>query len=114
MTQWNNMHRPCGLHIGGNGEQLCYIGSLPPTMPVNKNFPNLGGRISIYNLKGERLARLGDIRIGEGLNQFVAPHGIAADSRGDLYIGEVSWTIMGSTMDPPKQIRSFRKLVKSR
>ena len=23
---------------------------------------------------------------------FIAPHGITADSRGDLYVGEVTWT----------------------
>jgi hypothetical protein len=112
VTQWNNMHRPCGLHIGGNGEQLCYVGSLPPSLPVNKNIPNLGPHISVYNLKGDRLARLGDKRMGEGPNQFWAPHGIAMDSRKDLYIGEVSWTIAGREMDPPRELRSLRKLVK--
>jgi DNA-binding beta-propeller fold protein YncE len=112
VTQWNNMHRPCGLHIGGRGEQLCYVGELPPALPVNKDYPNLGPRISIYNLKGERLARLGDIQAGGHPDQFWAPHGISVDSRGDLYIGEVSWTSHGRNMDPPRELRSFRKLVK--
>lgn len=112
VTQWNNMHRPCGLHIQGNEEQLCYIGELAPQLPINKNFPNLGPRVSIYNLKGERLARLGDIQPGEEPNQFWAPHGIAMDSRGDLYIGETSWTFAGCNMDPPRELRSLRKLIK--
>ncbi|MEE9610909.1 MAG: peptidyl-alpha-hydroxyglycine alpha-amidating lyase family protein [Desulfatiglandales bacterium] len=112
VTQWNNMHRPCGLHIEGNGEQLCYVGEISPSMPVNQNYPNLGSRISIYNLKGERLARLGDIVPGEKPNQFWAPHGITMDSRKNLYIGEVSWTFAGKNMDPPRELRSFRKLVK--
>jgi len=111
-TQWNNMHRPCGMHIGGNGEQLCYVGELPPEYAFNENWPNVGRRISIYNLAGERLARLGDILSGEEPHQFWAPHGIAVDSRGDLYIGEVSWTFKGRKMDPPRKLRSFRKLVK--
>jgi hypothetical protein len=112
MTQWNNLHRPCGLYIGGNGEQVCYVGELGPSLPINKDYPNLGPRISIYNLEGKRLARVGDIRGGERPNQFWAPHGIAMDSRGDLYIGEVSWTFAGRHMDPPREVRSFRKLVK--
>jgi len=78
MTQWNNLHRPCGLHLLFDTEPLCFIGELPPQLNVNKNFPNIGARISICNLKGERLARLGDIRPGEGDTQFLAPHCIAA------------------------------------
>ena len=113
ITQWNNLHRPCGLQITGNGEQLCYIGQLGPGLPVNKPYPNLGARISIHNLKGELLAWLGDVRPGEEPGQFIAPHSIAVDSRGDLYIGEVSWAEMGRYLDPPREVRSFRKLVKS-
>lgn len=112
MAQWNNMHRPCGLHIGGIGDQLCYIGELAPQLSVNQNYPNLGPRVSICNLRGERLARLGDVRQGEAPNQFWAPHGIAIDSKGDLYIGEVSWSAAGCNMDPPRELTSLRKLVR--
>ncbi len=111
-TQWNNMHRPCGLYIDSNRDGLCYIGEIGPGLPINKDYPNLGLCISIYNLEGERLARLGDIRTGEKPNQFWAPHGVAMDSRGDLYISEVSWSVAGSHMDPPRELLSFRKLVR--
>jgi DNA-binding beta-propeller fold protein YncE len=113
ITQWNNMHRPCGLYIDGGAEQLCYVGEIAPQLSVNENFPNLGPRISIYNLNGERLGRLGDIRPGEAPDQFWAPHGIAMDSQGSLYIAEVSWSAYGSKMDPPRELNSFRKLVKT-
>jgi len=112
LTQWNNLHRPCGLHIAANGEQLCYIGELAPGMTINEKYPNLGPRVSIYNLKGERLARLGDVRPGDEAHQFWAPHGIAADSHGNLYVGEVSYAFAGSKLDPPRELRSFRKLVR--
>lgn len=112
VTQWNNMHRPCGLHIDGKDEKLCYVGEIASQLAINENFPNLGPRISIYNLKGERLARLGDIRPGEAPNQFWAPHGIAMDSKGSLYVAEVSWSAYGSKMDPPRELTSLRKLVK--
>jgi len=112
ITQWNNMHRPCGLYIGGNGEQLCYVGELRPQLSFNKNSPNIGPRISIYNLKGERLARLGDVRPGDEPNQFWSPHGIAMDSQGNLYVGEVSWSAAGRDLEPPRDLRSFRKLKK--
>jgi hypothetical protein len=46
---------------------------------------------------------------GEGAGQFIAPHGIAVDSKGDLYVAEVSYTIRGQHMDPPKELRSLSK-----
>lgn len=112
ITQWNNLHRPCGLHIGVGSEEVAYIGELGPSLGVNIDYPNLGPRLSILNLKGERLARLGDLHWGERPDQLIAPHGIAIDSRGDLYLGEVSWSAVGSHLNPPKKMRSFRKLVR--
>ena len=114
LSQWNNMHRPCGLHIAGEKEQWVYVGELPPSMPVNQNYPNIGARVSIYNLQGLLLARLGDIRPGEEPNQFWAPHGLAVDSHGDIYVGEVSFSFIGKSMSPPRELRSLRKLVRIR
>ncbi|GIX49550.1 MAG: hypothetical protein KatS3mg131_3761 [Candidatus Tectimicrobiota bacterium] len=113
-TQWVNMHRPCGLYIDtAHGQDLCYIGELGPGMEVNRRIPNLGPRLSIYTTQGELLARLGDPSgAGEGPTQFLAPHGVAVDSHGDIYVGEVSWTTLGRHLQPPRELRSLRKLVK--
>jgi hypothetical protein len=91
---------------------LCYVGELGPGYSVNKDAPNLGHRLDIYNKEGKRLARLGDSRAGEAPGQFIAPHGIALDSRGDIYVGEVSWTIMGQHLKPPREMRCLQKLKK--
>jgi DNA-binding beta-propeller fold protein YncE len=112
ITQWNNMHRPCGLHISGDGEEFIYIGELAPDYPFNKNSPNLGPRVSIYNSRGERLGRVGDIRPGNAPHQFIAPHGLTTDSRGNIYLAEVSWSFTGSKLNPPRELRSFRKLIR--
>ena len=112
LTQWNNLHRPCGLHISGDGEELCYIGQLLAQLDVNEGYPNLGARVSIHDLTGRRLAWLGDLRPGEEPGQFQAPHGIAVDSHRDIYVGEVSWSAVGRHLDPPREMRCFRKLVK--
>jgi outer membrane protein assembly factor BamB len=112
-TQWNNMHRPCALYMDTTKKDpICYIGELGPGLGVNKDAPNLGNRIDIYNKKGKRLARLGDILPGEKPGQFIAPHGLAIDSSGDIYLGEVSWTIMGQRLQPPRELRSLQKLKK--
>ncbi len=109
LAQWNNLHRPCGLHIEGD---RAYIGQLPSHLDVNADFPNLGACVSIHDLTGRRLARLGAPHAGEEAGQFTAPHGIAVDSHGDIYVGEVSWSAYGRRLDPPREARSFRKLVR--
>ena len=48
----------------------------------------LGHRLTIMDGDGKILARWGDESSHEP-GQFVAPHGIAIDSHGDIYIGEV-------------------------
>jgi DNA-binding beta-propeller fold protein YncE len=109
LAQWNNMHRPCALHIH---DDLVYVGQLPTHLDVNVDYPNIGACITIYDLDGRRLARIGDSHMGENAGQYTAPHGIAVDSRGDLYVGEVSWSAYGRRLNPPRTARSFRKLVK--
>ena len=58
----------------------------------NRNVPNLGPRLTIVDASGKRLARIGGMHAGLGRGEFIAPHGIAVDSRGDVYVGEVSFT----------------------
>ncbi|PPR24803.1 MAG: hypothetical protein CFH40_00679 [Alphaproteobacteria bacterium MarineAlpha10_Bin3] len=113
-TQWHNMHRPCGLCMATGADPLCYIGELGPGMKVNRETPNLGPRISIMNNKGELLARIGDIHRGMAPNQFLAPHGLAVDSHGDIYVGEVSYTNWPSISDEPvpNHLRTLRKLIR--
>jgi NHL repeat len=112
IDQWHNMHRPCALYMDSGREPLCYLGELGPGMSVNKDCPNLGPRLSILSKQGKLLARLGDTVPGEAPGQFIAPHGLALDSRGDIYVGEVSWTIAGQHLKPPREMRSLQKLIK--
>jgi DNA-binding beta-propeller fold protein YncE len=110
-TQWVNMARPCGLYIDQAAE-LTYIGELGASIGANAGALRLGPRVSIYDTKGNLLARLGDQAEGEAPGRFIAPHGICIDSRGDIYVGEVSWTHTGSSLDPPRELRSLQKLVR--
>jgi DNA-binding beta-propeller fold protein YncE len=109
LDQWNNLHRPCGLHIDG---QLAYVGQLLTHLAVNADYPDIGACVSVHDLTGRRLARLGAAHPGEEPGQFTAPHGLALDSRGDIYVGEVSWSAYGGRLDPPRMVRCFRKLVR--
>ena len=114
-AQWNNTHRPCGLHAGAGRKPLFYVGELGPVLAINREVPNLGPRISILTHEGKLLARLGDVRAGTRIDQFIAPHGLTVDSRGDLYVGEVSFTAWPQIYPgslPPAGLRSLRKLIR--
>jgi DNA-binding beta-propeller fold protein YncE len=111
-TQWNNLHRPCGLYMTQGPCPICYIGELGPVMGVNRNVPNLGPRLTIVDAKGKRLARVGGRHAGLGRGEFIAPHGIAVDSHGDVYVGEVSYTIwpdLFANEPRPAGLRSLQK-----
>jgi len=111
-TQWNNLHRPCGLFMQ---DGVCYIGELPGHQKINIAFTNLGPRVTILKSNGERVGRV-DQRSGLPEGQMLAPHGIALDSHGDMYVGEVSYTIWSNYVrpgeTPPKSLRSLQKLVR--
>ena len=109
LGMWNNIHRPDGICLDGDGN--LYIGELNAYAHLT-DCPGLGHRVSIYSPDGKLVTRLGDPEEGEGPSQFIAPHGVAVDSRGDLYVGDVSYTIRGRHMDPPKHVRCFHKLAK--
>ena len=117
-TQWVNMHRASGLCMDHHTPTpRFYVGEIGPDMAVNIDMPGCGPRVSIYTQKGELLARLGHEHAGLATGQFISPHGLAVDSRGDIYVGEVSYTNWGRRVrakgeEIPPGLRSLQKLVK--
>ena len=80
------------------------------------NCTQCGPRLSIVDAKGNRVARLGGEN-GPGLEagKFLAPHGIAMDSKGDIYIGEVGvtdWKTSFPDTPMPSEVRVSRCLQK--
>ena len=108
VAQWNNLHRPCGLFADRKNNAF-YVGELPTHLADNKDVPNLGARVSVLNEKAQLVGRVGGRFAGEEPGEFIAPHGCAVDSRGDLYVAEVSWTAFGKDLTPPREIRSLQK-----
>lgn len=73
LETWPGFDQPCKIYIDNN--DIMYVAEL-------------GARVSIVDLKGNILVRWGGERTHEpGL--FWGPHGIWADSRGDVYVAEV-------------------------
>jgi hypothetical protein len=95
---------------------LCYIGEAGPVLDANRDAPNLGPRVSIWSDRGALLARLAlDPAAGTAPGQFLSPHGLAVDSRGDIYVGDVAvtaWKKRFPTSPMPDRLRSLQKLVR--
>jgi len=115
-TEWHGVHRPSGLCQAT--DSLFYVGEAGTTFDFNRDAPNLGPRVSIWSSSGMLLARLGATpAAGVAPGEFLSPHGIAVDSRGDIYVGEVaytSWPIRFPDLPRPARLRSLQKLIRSR
>jgi DNA-binding beta-propeller fold protein YncE len=112
--QINNMHRPSGLAITPGRCPHCIVGELISYQDVNRSTPNLGARISILDQTSNIVARM-DRGLGPGTEpgQFISPHSIALDSRGDMYIGEVivaDWKAVFPERPLPDKARRLQKL----
>ena len=70
---WTGFRQPTSVAFGPDGE--IYV-------------PELQGRVSIINEEGDVLSQWGGER-SHAPGEFYAPHGMAIDSRGDIYVGEV-------------------------
>jgi hypothetical protein len=115
-TQWNNLHRPSGLYcVCGQGRKPQFvIGEIGPSLPINLKYKNLGPRLSIVDHEGKLISRLGgEDGAGPEVGKFMSPHGLAMDSKGDIYVGEVSYTNWPQTFPDqpiPRPLRSLQKL----
>ena len=70
------------------------------------------GRLSIYDSDGRLLARWGGDADLCAPGNFCAPHGIYADSRGSIYVGEVTYTFAGKAGLVPPDCHTLQKFVR--
>jgi DNA-binding beta-propeller fold protein YncE len=112
LGQWNNLHRPNGLVRDSRNEGCIYVAEGPTGLTINATVPYIGNRVSILSPQGDLVGRIANAFGGEGPGQFVAPHGIAVDSHGSLYVAEVTYSVKGRHEKPPREIRSLQKFVR--
>ena len=95
LTMWTGLSRPTEAVVGPDGE--VYVAEYRH-------------RLSILDGNGQVLARWGE-RSSHDPGQFVAPHGLAVDSHGDIYVAEV---IEGTCPDcnGPCDARRLQKFIR--
>ena len=101
-------HRPMAITDGKGEDANLYVGEAGAP-PVQEGVRRLGQRVVVMDREGNEVTRFGNELSGEGHDQFIAPHGIAVDSEGSVYIAEVSYTAYGSKLDPVREVTSLRK-----
>jgi len=100
-TQWNNLHRPNGMHDARFIARFAIFGGRRAAGRDHRDWPNIGPRVSIHTLQarywlGSVTAACGDIA-----GTVHSPHGIAVDSQGNIYVGELSGRSWGRFSKDP-------------
>ena len=93
LGQWTDFVRPTDCCFDKDG--MVYVSELSM-------------RVSVWTPDGKLVARWGNPGLNKEEALFIAPHAVAVDSRGDLYVGEVSNTFAGID----KGARTIQKFVR--
>jgi sugar lactone lactonase YvrE len=110
LAQWTDVARPDDVCVDEAGH--VYVAELGEQVAL---FPFMNrpwgqdrvARVSVLDLQGRVQMRWGDDP--DGALAFDAPHGIAIDSRGDIYVSEVR---EAAEADPAEWRKAVRKLVR--
>lgn len=96
ITQWTDIQRPTDLAVDADG--LIYVSELwrprgNASFTRGTTSTDLPGRVTVLDPNGSIVARWGASTVNRASpGNFIAPHGIAVDSRGDVYVAEVTGT----------------------
>ena len=113
LSEWTDTQRP--THIVFDSQGRAYVTELAwhegdtsqrlgPVTKANERY----ARMSVFDKDGKVLARWGTPQVTEP-GSFAAPHGLALDSKRDLYVSEVTWTFAVSRGRAPADCHTFQK-----
>jgi len=122
LKMWTDVLRPTDVTVDRDG--LIYVSELwRPLEPGQGSFVHgfpdhdLPGRMTVFHPDGRIAARWGaDSENRSAPGNFIAPHGLAIDSKGSLYVAEVSCSFGGHFKRIPMeqcvghQIQKFRRV----
>jgi sugar lactone lactonase YvrE len=113
LSEWTDTQRPTHLVFDSQGRayvtELAWLEgdtsqSLGPITKGNERH----ARMSVFDPDGTVLARWGTPQV-TAPGSFAAPHGLALDSKCDLYVSEVTWTFAVSRGKAPADCHTFQK-----
>jgi sugar lactone lactonase YvrE len=99
-TIWNGVHWPCDMCHGPDGHlYIAEVGGvfMGPKPPPDLTAPS--ARITIRDMAGAVLCEWTE-QDPRGAGRCFSPHGIACDSQGNLYVGEVIRSYPGGAAPP--------------
>ena len=99
------LNRPNSSDLAINPE----LGQTPLFLHTNFELSREGEGVFLSDPEGNLVNRIGAALPGEHPDEFLAPHGIAVDSRGDIYVAEVSYAGVGFLRRSPREMVSIRK-----
>jgi DNA-binding beta-propeller fold protein YncE len=113
LSEWTGFHRPAGLCLR---DGLVYVTELSrrpgyvswASSRIDRLDP---ARVTVLNLDGKILARWGG-EPGCAPTNFAAPHGVAVDSFGDIYVAEVTFSDLVREGLAPDDCHTFLKLAR--
>jgi DNA-binding beta-propeller fold protein YncE len=111
LDEWTDTQRPTHLVFDSVGrvyvtELAWHEGDTSYTLGPIKKFRQ--ARMSVFDPYGKVLARWGTPDVAAP-GSFAAPHGLALDSKNDLYVSEVTWTFAVSRGRAPVDCHTFQK-----
>jgi len=111
LNEWTDTQRP--THLVFDSECRAYVTEL--WWHVGDTSRSLGpitkarhARLSIFDKDGRLLTRWGTPD-ATAAGSFAAPHGLAVDSKRDIYVSEVTWTFAVSHARAPADCHTFQK-----
>ena len=115
LEEWSEVQRPTQIYVASDGriyvselwwktgQRSCMHGEI-----TEDHF----GAVRVLDRSGGNLARVGGGKPGTRGN-FCAPHSLCVDSKGDLYVGEVTYTFgISRGADIPATTPAFQKLAR--
>ena len=115
LNQWTDVARPCQVTVDAQDNVFVaelgyragmYSGNAPP--PGNPT----GGRMSVFNARGELQARWGGGDNPCAAGDFLAPHDVRIDRFGDVYVGEVIVSAGYEGGPQPRDCHALQKFVR--
>jgi hypothetical protein len=121
LKSWDFVNRPCDIFIDDQdniyvAELGFRLGSGPGIHYQFMTEPPAGhepiARVRIYDPEGKLQCHIGgEEEVLPG--NFIAPHGLWADARGDLYVGEVTVASGAAARLAPLAVQCFQKFIRS-